>query len=374
MNKLLVNALSVTNPSGRHVLLGHLNRLSEGLGQPGRLVVLCRRDMKEFREGLEGDIEWVMAPSYTSQWWGRAVWERLHLGTLARRCGASAYFTPSGMAAHGIRIPQLVFAQNPWALVPSARRRRDAWKAWLQRRAYRRAMRVAEVMLFNSTYMQEAYRLNAGCVERRGLVVHQAIDEASRKRAHSLTSTSRNPFQILSVSVMAPHKNAEVLIHAFQRVHLRHAEARLHLAGSWPDVGYQQRMIRLVRELRLDAAVVFDGFVTRHRLDQLYAESQVFCLMSRCESFGIPAIEAQLFGTPVVSSSVCAIPEICGKGGLFCAPDDVSGIADRLLNLLENESEWARLSSRAKENAEPFTWQHCSQPLVDLVAEYMNLP
>ncbi len=372
MHKLLVNALSVTNPSGRHVLLGHLNQLSEELGKAGQLVVICREDMEIFRKELKGNVEWVMAPSYTARWWGRAVWERLHLRARVRNCGARAYFTPSGMAAHNIGIPQLIFAQNPWALVSSARRRRDAFKAWLQRRAYRRAMRVADVMIFNSIYMQDAYRQNADCTERRGLVVHQAIDEASRKRAHSPTSTSRNPFQMVSVSVMAPHKNVEALVRAFQQVHTRYGEARLHLAGSWPDAGYQQRVIRLVQELRLDAAVVFEGFVSRDRLDQLYAESKIFCLMSRCESFGIPAIEAQLFGAPVVSSSVCAIPEICGMGGLFCAPDDVSGITDRLLALLENEAEWQKLSALARGNAERFTWEQCSQPLVDLVAEYLN--
>ena len=37
------------------------------------------------------------------------------------------------------------------------------------RRAYRRAMRVAEVMVFNSLYMQQAYRANAGCVTRSTL-------------------------------------------------------------------------------------------------------------------------------------------------------------------------------------------------------------
>jgi len=372
MRKLLVNALSVTNPSGRHVLLGHLNRLAESLPETCRLVLVCRREMEAFRKGFHHQAEWEWAPAYTHCWWGRALWERLHLKCLAKRYDAVAYFTPSGVAAHALGIPQLVFAQNPWALVPSARRRRDAPKAWLQRRAYRRAMRVADVMIFNSLYMQQAYRENAGVRERRGLVVFQAIDESSRARAAASTQVPRQPFQVLSVSVMAPHKNIETLVRAFQRVHQTHPQARLILAGSWPDAGYEKRIRDEVRVLGLDDAVEFTGFVSRERLDQLYAESRIFCLMSRCESFGIPAIESQLFGTPVVSSTVCAIPEICGEGGRFCDPDDVPSIATALQALMSDDDEWQRLSGLARKNAERFTWEECSQPLIDLIAEYVK--
>jgi len=84
------------------------------------------------------------------------------------------------------------------------------------------------------------------------------------------------------------------------------------------------------------------------------------------------AIEAQLFGTPVVSSTVCAIPEICGEGGLFRDPDTVSEITEALQILMSDEREWHRRSRLARENADRFTWQRCSQPLVDLIAGYLD--
>ncbi len=372
MRKVLVNALSVSNPSGHHVLLGHLARIADALQGRCHLVVVCRADMMTLQAGLAGRAEWEFAPASTRRWWVRAGWERVHLPRLAKKHGACAYFTPSGFAAHALDIPQIVFAQNPWALVPSARRSRDAVKAWLQRCAYRRAMRVADVMIFNSHYMQQAYRQNAGREERRGLVVYQAIDESSRVRAATCLKMPRTPGQILSVSVMGPHKNTESLVRAFQLVHKSRPDARLHLVGSWPDSAYERRIRSLVDSLGLAEVVSFEGFVSREQLDRFYAESQVFCLMSRCESFGIPAIEAQLFGTPVVSSTVCAIPEICGEGGRFCDPDDVPGIATALQALMSDDDEWQRLSAIARKNAERFTWEECSQPLVDLIAEYVK--
>lgn len=369
MNRMLVNALSVTNQSGLHVLLGHMDQAAEALAGSVRLVVLCRRDMDGLRTGLGDRADWVFAPAATRRWLFRAAWERLNLARIARRYGAALYFTPSGLAAHlPPAVKQIVFCQNPWALVSAARHRRDAPKAWLQRRAYRRAMRVADTMIFNSRYMQEAYRTNAGFEEKRGLVVHQAADDAVRGRAADLSDVPRQRDQILSVSAMAPHKNAGTLVRAFAIVRSSYPSARLVLAGAWPDAGYERNIRALVASLGIAHAVEFTGHVSREQLDHYYAESRVFCLMSRCESFGIPAIEAQLFGTPVVTSTVCAMPEISGAGGLYCDPDDIAGIAAALCTLLTDDKEWRRLSDLARLNAARFEWSRCSQPLVDLFA------
>lgn len=370
MAKLLVNALSATNPSGLHVLLGHMDRVADELRGRVRLVVVCRSEMAALRAGLGDRADWEFAPAATRGWFARARWERAHLASLAQSHGVCAYFTPSGIAAHlPAAVRQIVFCQNPWALVPAARRWRDAPKAWLQRRAYRRAMRAADVLVFNSRYMQAAYRANAGCEEKRGLVVYQAAEDATRARAAAAGDVPRQPNQILCVSVMGPHKNVETLVRALRAVRAVCPEAHLVLAGSWPDPAYERNIRGLVAALGLGSAVEFAGFVARERLDRLYAESRVFCLMSRCESFGIPAIEAQLFGTPVVSSAVCAIPEICGAGGCYRDPDDVSGVAAALRTLLADGSEWRRLSAAARANAARFSWTECSRPLVELVAE-----
>ncbi len=376
MYTVLVNALSVTNPSGLHVLLGQVDRLADGVRARGRFVVLCREDMEALRTGLGARVDWAFAPASTRNWFWRSGWEHLNLARLVRKHSAQAYFTTSGIAARlPVHIAQIVFCQNPWALVPPARRRRDAFKAWLQRRAYRRTMRTADAMVFLSRYMQEAYRRNAGFHERRGLVAYAGAAESSRSRAAAQAPVPRKPGQIVSVSVMAPHKNVESLLRGFCAMRSQgHPEARLVLAGPWPDAAYERTIRALTDSLGLREAVSFAGFVSREELDRLYAESQVFGLMSRCESFGIPAIEAQLFGTPVVSSTVCAIPEICGDGGLFCDPDDIDGIAGALGNLTGDPLEWSHRSCLAKKNAERFAWDRCSRPLVDLFAELVDEP
>lgn len=370
MPDVLVNALSVTNQSGRHVLAGHLVQLTEGLRGRLRFVVLCRQGPEELHRVLGDRVDWVFAPAATRGWLCRALWEWRHLPRLAHRLGATLYFTSSGIAAHlPAEVKQVVFCQNPWALVPAARRRRDFLKAWLQRRAYRRAMHTAAVMVFNSRYMQAAYRANAGFQEKRSLVVYQAPDDDTRARAAALADIPRRPGQIVCVSAMGRHKNVETAVRALALVRKNRPEARLVLAGAWPDPNYEHEIRELVAALGLADAVEFKGHLPREDLDHLYAESRVFCLPSRCESFGIPAVEAQLFGTPVVGAAVCAMPEIGGEGGLFRDPADIPGLAAALETVLADNAEWRRLSDLARQNAARFAWSHVSRPLIALFAE-----
>jgi glycosyltransferase involved in cell wall biosynthesis len=229
-------------------------------------------------------------------------------------------------------------------------------------------MGTAAMMIFNSEYMRTVYRENAGFSEKASEVVYQGIDETTFQAAESFVSSKKkNPYDILSVSVMAPHKGLETLIRAVGRlVNFFGLSVRLSLVGPWPDGRYAKKVADLILSLRLSDHIVITGFVSNERLRQYYAESRVFCLMSRCESFGIPAVEAQAFGTPVVSSNCCAIPEVCGAGGLYPDPDDVEGVASALHRLLTETKEWERVSSAAVANSARFHWDICSRPLMSM--------
>ena len=373
MRKIILNALSVTNHSGGHVLRGHGTHAIRSLADSCRFVVLCHASATSLKEAWGGSVDWIHAPERTRHWLPRWVWESRHLPRLARDPDVAAYFTPSGVAAPGVSVPQVVFCQNPWALVRSARRLRDAPKAALQRWAYRQTVRRADILVFNSRFMRDAYRANAGCREREGHVIYQAPDDETHQAAVTFRNTPRESGRIVCVSVMGPHKNIETIVRAVEELRRRgRGGVSLHLVGGWPDRAYERHVRSEIRRAALDDAVHLHGHVARTELYRHYAEARVFCLMSRCESFGIPAIEAQCFGTPVVCSNVCAVPEICGDGGLFCDPGDVAGVARHLDRLLADETAWQAASSHARVHAGQFTWARCSPALTGLLRKQVT--
>ncbi len=364
--RVLVNALSVSNQSGRHVLMGHLNQLHSWVEGEHDFVVLFNEQNSKM-VSMNHDFDWVKCPPSTAHWLGRATWEGRCLNRLISEHSCDFLFTPAGVTVPGIKAPQVVLCQNPWCLVPGLERSMsDKLKAWLQRSAYRRTMRQAELMIFNSRYMQSAYRENAGTTARNELVVYQGISDETWKAASTLRKRSRRKNHVLSVSAMARHKGADTLVKALAIVRENGCPATLTFAGKWPNQSYRDFVTTSVRELGLSDFVSFRDWVPDAELHELYASADVFCLLSRCESFGIPAIEAQSFGTPSLGTTACAIPEVGGAGGLYSKPNDSQAAASNLLRALTDSVVWENLSKHALENARKYQWAECSQPLLNM--------
>ena len=143
----------------------------------------------------------------------------------------------------------------------------------------------------------------------------------------------------------------------------RNVPARLNLVGPWADPNYERAIRRQIEEAGLAPYVNITGQVSRRELYRHYAEASVFCLLSRCESFGIPALEAQLFGTPGVVSDGCAMPEVCGPGAISVSPDDAARAAEALAAILQDSRTHADLAAAGVDNASRFRWSECSRPL-----------
>lgn len=310
------------------------------------------------------NVSGLVAPSGAAHWMTRLAWETFSLPSLMRQNGINLYFSPTGTILPRSPVPQVTLAQNPWCMVPGLQRSLgEKAKAWIQRRAYRKAFRSADLMVYNSQHMRDLYSsITPGSKERQHLIAYQGIDDSTHVAGASFTG-SRNPLEILAVSVMAHWKGAEVVVAAVAELRKRGVRATLKLVGPWADENYRAQVEACIRQLGMSQTVDIVGQVSRDQLFQHYGTAQVFCLMSRCESFGIPAVEAQAFGTPVVGSSVCAMPEIGGNGGTFVSPDDVPAVVNALQPLLTDPAHWQAMSANARTNAARFRWEECSRPL-----------
>lgn len=364
--RFLINALSVTNASGRHVVLGHLRGVAERTTGRHEFVVLWHKGNRDLVRDLGPNVRWRECPGICRSWVGRALWEQSCLKKVCAEEGSEAAFSPTGMAMPVGKLPQIVFCQNPWALVGGISRSPvEKLKAAFQRFLYRTALKRAAFMVFLSRFIQEAYIANAGGRQSRaGLVAYTGVD-ADVFHAVQRAGVERIPGRIISVSAMAPHKDVATLLRAVAWLKDRfHVVATLKLVGAWPVPSYQEEMKRLTHMLGLSSQVEMCGHVSREELLQLYASSMVFALFSRCESFGIPAVEAQAFGTPVVGADCCATREVDGDGGVFVKPGDFPGAAEALHRLLTDRLLHQELGEKARANAERFRWEACTDSLL----------
>lgn len=88
------------------------------------------------------------------------------------------------------------------------------------------------------------------------------------------------------------------------------------------------------------------GYQTQEDLERLYAGAYAFIYPTLNEGFGYPPLEAMKYGTPVISSPLSSIPEVCGDAVLYANPYSIEEIANRILQL-ENSD----IYSSFKENS-----------------------
>lgn len=313
-------------------------------------------------------MAWLRCGGLSRHWCGRLLFEAARLQRLVSGLGIDVYLTPSGTVAPFLSVPQVSMALNPWALVMSTQRTAaERVKGRLQRHAYRQTVRRAALVAYGSRYMQRLYRENAGREEGTGVIAYPAAADDVHAAAALPERPARDAGHVLCVAVMAPHKGVETLVRSVAELR-RDAAApvTLSLVGPWPDARYERDMRSLARQLGVAECVRFAGHVPREELLSLYARARVFALTSQCESFAIPCVEAQAFGTPVLASDCCASPEVCGAGGVYVPPGDVSRTAREMLRLLSDGDCWKRSSDAAIANAQRFIYDLTSRPLMGI--------
>lgn len=163
---------------------------------------------------------------------------------------------------------------------------------------------------------------------------------------------------ILSVSVVAPHKNYEVLIKAFHIIKSKKSyDGKLLIIGDMDCYKqYYTELLQLVVKYNLTNEVVFLGKISNKRLKDYYINSDLFIFQSLAESFGIPLIEALSSGIPVVSSDgdkykELFIPfnELGGDKVIYFDPYSPEDLANKITYTLKNKDKLLQKLSQERD-------------------------
>lgn len=158
-----------------------------------------------------------------------------------------------------------------------------------------------------------------------------------------------NHSRVLFLSRFHPVKGLDVLLPAFRLLRERIAGAELVLAGAGTD-GYEARVRKEIQDLGLADAVRLPGFVEGEEKARLLAQSSVFVLPSRQESFGMAVVEAMDAGLPVViSRGVGIYREVEEAGAGLVVEGEPGSVADALTQLLRYPDRGRRMGVRGRE-------------------------
>ena len=167
-----------------------------------------------------------------------------------------------------------------------------------------------------------------------------------RRSARERWGVADNETLLGCVGYLLPEKGQEFLVRALPIVRAEFPRCRLLLAGAGPC---HRRFERLAREMTVESAVIFAGFV--ENVAQVYAALDVFVFPSLAEPLGSSLLTAMVFALPIVAVGRGAVPEVIqdGRTGLLVADPDPGQIAAAVVRLLHDAQRAAQLGAAARE-------------------------
>ena len=166
---------------------------------------------------------------------------------------------------------------------------------------------------------------------------------------------------VLAVSSLSPNKNFQAVVRASEL--LDDVGFDVVVAG-----GTNPRIFSRSGQ-SLPSSVKHVGYVSDGELRALYEHAACFVYPSFYEGFGLPPLEAMTCGCPTIASETASMPEVCGDAVLYCNPNDPSGIARKIRQLMGDGRLRENLRAKGLQRARRFSWESCARETVSVVDE-----
>lgn len=226
--------------------------------------------------------------------------------------------------------------------------------ATVMKRACRRAAKILTVSDFTRQQVIDW----AGVPSEKIVNVRCGVDSAYSPG----NETYGLPFPyLLCVGNRKRHKNEFRVVRAFAEANL---DSRIHLVFTGDATSELRSHIEANQ---LSSHVDFVGIIPESKLPALYRGADAVVFPSLYEGFGLPVLEALACGTPTVTSSVTAMPEVAGDAALLVDPTSVEQIAKAMKRILSDAALRQQLRYKGLARASEFSWASTAAKVSELL-------
>jgi len=233
-----------------------------------------------------------------------------------------------------------------------------------------KAARIITVSEYTKQHLLGNFKVNQDKIS----VIGQSYD--TRKNKTLINSRLLEKFNILkpyilTVSVIRPHKNFDFLVRVFNILKSKYQlPHQLVIVG---DVHFgAEKFFAEVENSKFKDEILYLNHVGAEELSSIYSFADVFVYPSLYEGFGIPLLEAMSFGVTVLSSNAASLPEVGGDACLYFDPCDENDACDKILTILDNETERNELISKQKAQLDYFSWNNTAEQIMEVYSKVLG--
>lgn len=181
----------------------------------------------------------------------------------------------------------------------------------------------------------------------------------------------------LFIGRIEARKNVARMIEAFDAFKKKcGTDHVLALAGK-PGFGYE-KIVNCKLNIEHSPDVLELGYVSEEEKWELLRNAEGFLFPSLYEGFGLPILEAQSVGVPVLTSITSSLPEVAGGparnasrsdagGGVFVNPESVEDIALGIEKLALDRGFRSAIIEGGRKNVDRFSWEKCAREIAEML-------
>ena len=107
----------------------------------------------------------------------------------------------------------------------------------------------------------------------------------------------------------------------------------------------------------------FTGFLDKKRVNELLSLTDVYCMPSVSEPFGLSALEAAQFNIPAVISKQSGVAEVM-KGALKADFWDVNMMAKHIVDLVTDEKLYKKVAEQSAQDIKNSNWDTAADKMI----------
>lgn len=277
----------------------------------------------------------------------------LMLGNEIRKARPEIFYSPSFMPPVAFSTPYIFTIHDLMHLFYYSKMHRMYYQQVIARLA-KKAQKIITVSEFSKQQLVELLDIKSDLIR----VIYNGVDPSFALN-HEKHEMGR-PY-LLYVGNRRKNKNLAAMLVAFAQAKIPKDFVFLLTGNPNPE------LIVLLSKLRITSRVRFLGFVKESELPKLYKGAYATMFVSLMEGFGLPVIESMASGTPVLTSSESALPEIADGAALCVNPYNVEAITDGINRLVSEKELYNALVEKGLRRAQDFSWQTTAKQTWDTI-------
>ncbi len=193
----------------------------------------------------------------------------------------------------------------------------------------------------------------------------QPISDKQKKDIRSQFSEGQPYF--FYAGAVHPRKNVHRVITAFDQFKKRtKSPIKLLIGGRF---AWQTGPVKTAfNEATHQSDIHFPGYLEDEVLPLLTAAAIAMVYPSQFEGFGLPVLEAMQAGTPVITSNVSSLPEVCGDAGILVSPTDIEAISYAMEKVYTDKNLAREMSQKGLLRSQKFSWDQTAKAMSEVLS------